>query len=260
MKAMKSLSDMALNAKDTTWLDAIKDDPEKFANEERRLALRYEIKRKIAGLSIKRQRISEIQAIVNKLNEDSDAADEEHANATERLQSELDELDEQHISLVLEGKSSPTKSLERRTQILSELAGLTKTFESRLEANRRSVQPCEKQIAELRKAIVEGAALESQLQRLSSSEAKRKMAFTEFDIRICDIGLREAARRHEIHAVNLANSQDWDNKTRRGIESSESAMLKAKLEESNALLADRQQRLDAALEASNKAVLAAQAE
>ncbi|HUP82410.1 MAG TPA: hypothetical protein VM260_27905 [Pirellula sp.] len=110
------------------------------ANPERRDARRLEIKRDLAQRTVNQERIAELQAIVRKLDDDSDRSAEQHSVEASKLQAELlDILDEQHIA---------AKSLQRKA-ILTELASLNNELESRCQANELRKQFFEKRINDL---------------------------------------------------------------------------------------------------------------
>jgi hypothetical protein len=183
-------------------------------DDERRLAHRSEKKRKIAALSVKRDRITELEAIIRRLNQDSETAAESHQIDAGRLQSELDTLDEQQVQCVLAGKPTPEKALKRRSEILSELAQLNNVLEMRCEANRRSIQPLQKQVESLRLEVAERQALQNQLIGLASVEIRRQRLFNDLKQRSAVALSNEIQRRLAIAERNVdvsrTNKNDED--------------------------------------------------
>lgn len=163
-------------------------------DDERRLAHRSELKRKLAEIAVKKDRIRELNAIVTKLNADSDAAADEHQSAAGALQAELDKLDAEQIDNVLAGTVVPAKSTKRRGEILQRLADLNQTLEMRCEANRRSVEPLERQIDQLRTDTTGEAASRKRLADLASPETRRQKLFVNLKLRAGELMLAEAKR------------------------------------------------------------------
>lgn len=196
-------------------------------DDERRLAHRSELKRKLAEIQVKRTRIAELQTIVGKLNADSEQAAAEHSVAAGVLQAELDGLDEEHVDALMVGKQTPAKSLARRGEILNELAKLNQNLELRCEANRRSVQPIQNDIDKLRVEIAEGASLNNRLADLASVEIRRKRLLNGFRLRIAEIGLKESQR---LVSASKHNVDIVEENARRGFPvGSELSVAQAKL-------------------------------
>jgi hypothetical protein len=196
-------------------------------DEERRLAHRQELKRAIAENQVKADRIAELRGIVAKLNADSDIAANEHSAAAGVLQAELDALDQEHVDAILASKQSPAKALERRGEILNELAKLNTELELRCEANKRSIQPIEKQIHDLSIELAQGATLKSKLVDLASPEVRRKRLLNSHRLRVADMSLQECNRMVGILLDNMAPHKE---NAKRGFNvSSDKAITQAKL-------------------------------
>lgn len=205
------------------------------ADEERRLAHRQELKRAIAENQVKADRIAELRGIVAKLNADSDIAANEHSAAAGVLQAELDALDQEHVDAILASKQSPAKALERRGEILNELARLNQALELRCEANKRSIQPIEGEIHRLTIAVAEGATLKSKLCVLASPEVRRKRLLNSHRLRVADMSLQECNRMVGILSNNLASHNE---NAKRGFDvSSDQAITQAKLSDWQFVLA-----------------------
>ena len=172
-------------------------------DEERRLAYRGELKRRLAELSVKTQRIAELQNIVQKLNADSDRAAEQHGVEAGRLQTELDSLDAEQIDAVLSGTKTPAKSIARRTEILAELSKLNQILEVACEANRRAARPIQKQIGTLRAEIAAGASLDNELASLCSPATRRARLLNGHRLKWVDIALKDAQRMVTVLEANV---------------------------------------------------------
>lgn len=223
----------------------IDEDPERAA------ARRLEIRRALAQRELNRQRIDELNAIVKKLDDDCDAADEEHSIATGKLQSELDELDEQHVDGILSGKPSSKKSLQRRSEILTELASLNTQLETRCEANRRSILPFRKQIEQLRTEVAKSSPLESELLALGGQAVRVEQTISELEIQGTKVMLNEALRRQEIYKSNLSNQKDWDELHKRS-QSQQARIHSVQVDDSKKVVEHFQNRLNEALRASEE--------
>lgn len=172
-------------------------------DEERRLAIRQELKRKLAEAEVKRQRVAELQAIVDKLAADSDAAADEHSEAASKLQDELDELDQAHVSAILAGKTSPAKAMTRRREILDELASLNQALETRCEANKRATLPITRDIDKLQMELAEGSAIKSQLASLCSVETRQQRLLNSHRLQFLTHAMNDARRMAAITRVNV---------------------------------------------------------
>jgi hypothetical protein len=222
------------------------------ADPERAAARKIEIKRKLAQRELNRQKIDELNAIIKKLDADSDDAAEQHQLSASKLQEELDKLDEQHISLILEGKSSSSsKSLQRRSEILSELASLNQSLETRCDANRRSQLPFRKQVEQLRLEVGRASTLENELLELGGSKYRVAQAVSELTIQTAKIALNEAVRMQGIHSHNLTIEKDW-NRANNRTSSEQTQIEEAKLSDATKVVEHFQQRLDEALRASER--------
>lgn len=177
-------------------------------DEERRLAHRDELKRKLAEQQVMRERITELEKVVAKLDADSDAAASEHQETAGKLQSELDALDEEHVTAILAGKSAPAKSLKRRTEILESLTELNRDLESRCEANKRSAKPIRREINKLRLDLAQGAAIASKLANICSPETRRERLWNGLRMRMADAMLNEAERVAGVITKNIAIAKD----------------------------------------------------
>jgi hypothetical protein len=223
----------------------IDQDPERVA------ARRLEIKRALAQRELNRQRITELNEIVRKLDADSDDAAEQHGIAAGKLQEELDRLDSEHVDGILSGKTASQKSIQRRTQILGELAELNTALETRCEANRRSKQPFLKQVEQLRSEIAGASSLESELLQLCGSKWRVAQVIDELSIQGARSLLNEALRRQAIHQKNLVVNSDWDDLNKRSA-SERTQIDRVKLDDATKVVEHFQQVLDEALRASEQ--------
>lgn len=219
---------------------------------ERDAARRLEIKRDLAKRQLNQQRICELQAIARKLDDDCDTAASEHAVSAGVIQSELDRLDAEHVDLIVAGKTSSAKSLQRRSAILAELASLNMQLQTRCEANKRSKIPLEKQIFALRSEVAAAATLENQLQQLAGPDYRVKQVIDELTIQAAKIALGEAMRREAIHAANYAKDEAWDKEHRRGTPDEQTIIHAAKLADAKRVCAHFQSSFNEALKASEE--------
>jgi len=175
----------------------LQSDPERLA------AHRREIKFALAEITVKKSRIEELRNIVRKLSDDSERAAAKHSVAAGRLQAELDELDQRHISTILAGTPTPPKDIERRQAILAELTRLNQTLETTCEASRRAAKPIEKQIQSLVMETTSEAVLESQLRSLCSVGLRRRQMLMGHKLQGAQAGLSEAIRVEKVLRYNV---------------------------------------------------------
>jgi hypothetical protein len=139
-------------------------------DEERRIALRGELRRKLAGITVVRERIRELRAIIARLDADSDQAAERHQSKTGPLQSELTELDAKHVDSIISGKKTPPKNTSRRAEILQAITAANVVLEDAVSANKRAKKPIEQQIRGLEKQTADSMATKNELAGLASPE------------------------------------------------------------------------------------------
>lgn len=144
------------------------------ADDERRLAHRGEIKRALAEIAVRKQRIAELQNIVKRLDADSETAADSHSEQAGRLQEELKGIDQQHVHCILGSTELPAKVVERRSAILDEIVQLNRLLEDRCESNKRASVPIKREIQELTMQVTSEGALKNQLAALCSPELRRK--------------------------------------------------------------------------------------
>jgi hypothetical protein len=171
-------------------------------DEERRLALRGELKRELAEFAVLRIRIADLRLIIAALADDSDQAAEQHAIAAGALQTELDRLDELHVQAVLSGKQLAAKAVQRRAEILGELASLNMALEMRCEANTRATLPLEQQIFDLTQKIATEQSTENSLSSLCSVGMRREQALNQHRLQLASAGLASAIRMVEFHRTS----------------------------------------------------------
>lgn len=177
-------------------------------DEERREAHRQELKRKLAETEVKKERLRELEDIAKRLDADSDAAAAEHSAAADELQSELDKLDEQHVDALLIGKTSTSKAMQRRGEILQALADLNTQLEIRCEANKHSKRPIASQIHAITMDIALTAADKSKLVDLASAKTRQARLLNSLQMKAAQIALAEAKRCVDVNSHNLSLAED----------------------------------------------------
>jgi hypothetical protein len=173
------------------------------ADPERHQAHRHELKRKLAEIGLAKLKLVELESIVRKLNDDSDAAANEHQIVATRLQAELDHLDTEHVDCVMSGKASPAAAMERRRAVMAELAELNTALEFRCECNRRSITPIQREWESTRMQTASEGAVRNELASLCSAETRRRRLLNEHRLRVANSGLQAAQRAVGIHQENL---------------------------------------------------------
>ena len=187
-----------------------------LVDDERRQAHRLELKRRLAELDVKRNRIAELREIVAKLNADSDAAANDHSEVAGELQAELDRLDADHIQALLDDNLPAPKAMQRRREILQQLSERNQSLELRCEANRRSAQPLEKQICELQMELALEGATKNKLIDLCSAELRRRKIANGIRLKLSEAALRDCDRTIEIFSHNYSlHELQGDEKTTR---------------------------------------------
>ena len=172
-------------------------------DDERRLAHRREHKQRLAELEVKRLTLSELQNIQRTLERDSETAADRHSEEAGKLQSELDRLDAEHVEAIMAGKSASQKSIQRRSEIMAELAKLNQILETTCEANRRAAIPIRKQIQELQIEIGKGQQVQNELIRLAHPNIRRERKLIELQLRACEQVSAEIRRRKDIAEENI---------------------------------------------------------
>jgi hypothetical protein len=145
------------------------------ADDERRRALRAEMKRTLASLEVKSIRMAELQAVLQQLDHENELAADRHSEEAGRLQAELKSLDDAAIEAILARRPTSEKSAQRRAEILRELTKLNQILESTCEANRRAGEPIRKQISELRSEVGERQAIENRLSSICSKQTRAEL-------------------------------------------------------------------------------------
>lgn len=172
-------------------------------DEERRLARRAELKRELAALAVKRERVAELSRVVAALDADSDARADEHSAAAGRLQTELAELDSKHVDAILAGRSLAAAEAARRAEILGELAKLNAALELACEANKRAASPIRREIEKLRAEVATHQAVENRLRDLASAEVRQRAAFASLLNSAVELMAGQADRRVGIAKANV---------------------------------------------------------
>lgn len=172
-------------------------------DEERRLAHRGELKRKLAASGVKKSRLAELEEMITRLDRDSDAAADEHQAAAGKLQSELDQLDELHISALLANEVPDQQLISRRREILERLQKLNSDLELRAEANRRAAIPFRRQWEALRSEIAAEQTLSSSLTDLCSPEKRQAMLISDLRLKAAQMTQGEADRLIRILSANI---------------------------------------------------------
>ena len=188
-------------------------------DDERRLALRSEVKRSLAEIAVKKQKAAELEEIVAKLDADSDDAADQHTTAASALQSELDGLDAENIEAILDGKKATAKSSKRRREIMEELTALNQELEIRVEANRRSSGPIRKQAGQLRMETTAESALKNTLAELCSIGLRQRILINRMQFK------GAVAATNECERVLKVFSHNRDIFTQNRAEASESSVI-----------------------------------
>ena len=137
-------------------------------SEERRLAYRPEIQRKLAEIEIKRHRLNELQTVIRSIESDSEAAANDHTSTCEPLQAELREIDDAHIAAILARKPVPPETTRRRIEILRSISEANTVLEMRVAANKKSAAKLRGEWNATRMETVDAPALENSLISLAS--------------------------------------------------------------------------------------------
>jgi hypothetical protein len=175
--------------------------------QERRLSFRNQIKRELAKITVAKSRMSELGAIVARLQADSDAAADAHQRDAVLLQAELKAIDQKHVDAVLAGTELPQKQVERRAEILNEIQTLNRVLDDRCQANRRAIEPLEREIEQLRATITSEQALKNELSKLCSNALRRRRLFIAHQMRFCELMKREADKNVQVLTEHVGTSQ-----------------------------------------------------
>jgi hypothetical protein len=195
-------------------------------DDERRIALRDEIKRKLAELAVKRTRVDELDIVIARVNRDSDDAAAEHRREYDPLQSELAALDQKHVDAILKGEQVTDKITKRRSEILERIRELDQARDMRTEANRRALEPLNKQKRELQHEVGQEGVLRNNLIDLSSPALRHRSRALEFIVRSLRAAVDECDRMASVYDGNLSTVLDPE--TRRGqIEQAKAVDLEA---------------------------------
>lgn len=174
---------------------------------ERLLSYRNQIKRKVAEIAVAKSGMAERGAIVARLQADSDAAADAHQRDAEKLQAELKAIDQKHVDAVLAGTELPQKQVERRYQILNEIQTLNRILDDQCQANRRSIEPLQREIEQLRATITSEQTLKNELGKLCSHTLRRRRLFVEHQMRFAEFMTREADRNIQVLAGHVEVSR-----------------------------------------------------
>jgi hypothetical protein len=217
------------------------------SDNERRLAHRAELKRKIAESSLKKLKLEELRAVVSKLNADSDQAAFEHEQAAAPIQAELDQLDQQHIDDTLAGQKASPGTFARRAELLDKLTELNRTLESRCEANRRAAAKVERDIHVASVDLAADATLESRLAELCSVEIRREKVLAELLVKSAAMAVAESDR---VLGIYQANMRLLDDNVARGFSRDDEYRIhKAQMDDALWVAAQVRQRHSEALQA-----------
>lgn len=107
----------------------------------------------------------------------------------------------------MQGGTAPAASMQRRGEIMAELAKLNQQLETRCEANRRSVQTLRKQAEALRNEIGQRQVLENNLRRLCSAQTRQAMLAADLVVSGLQAAVAEANRREEILKRNKESEE-----------------------------------------------------
>jgi len=142
---------------------------------ERRLAFREDLKRRLAAIQAGQELVDEHNRAIAALDADCDVAAEEHRKGAEKLQSELNQLDETRTKAIMGGKSAPAGALARRDEVLAELSRLNFSLEHRCGVNRHAKQLREKQLAQAQSGLVDRQTVENRLEALCDPSTRQKL-------------------------------------------------------------------------------------
>jgi hypothetical protein len=170
---------------------------------ERRAAHRLEIRRALAHIEVRKSRIAELREIVKKLEADSENAADQHSEAAERLQKELREIDEKHVTCVLSSEELPAKLVTRRSAILDEIVTLNKILEETTSSNQRAIEPIQQEINATVMQTTEESALRNQLANLCSPGLRQRRMLNSHLIRWMEHAAKDAARIVGIEEYNV---------------------------------------------------------
>lgn len=159
-------------------------------DEQRRLALRSELKRGIAQEKLWRMRIEELTALAAARNADSDLAAEEHGALTSPLQAELEELDARQVDAFVVGAELPPECIERRQQILAEIQRANQAIEDRCEQNKKAVAALEQEIDALRWRCVREGGRATALADLCSPDTRRRQKLVEYELQFTKAAMK----------------------------------------------------------------------
>ncbi len=141
-------------------------------DDERRLAYRREIQRKLAEIALTRQQLKQLQDEKRAHEQDSENAANEHSAVCEPLQAELKTLNEENIQAILAKKPVSQAVTDRRIEILKAISEQNQRLELRTEENTKNAKRLQREFETLRMETTEQTALENTLSRLASQELK----------------------------------------------------------------------------------------
>ena len=136
--------------------------------EAERLSKRDSLRRKLAEIEVKRERIRDLRDILVKIDDDVDRADAEHQAATAPLQGELDGIDQRHIDSIVGNVKPTAKDATRRRALLEELNAANQRLEDAVESNKRARRKIEKQIHGLEMGCTHRTVYQNDLARTAS--------------------------------------------------------------------------------------------
>lgn len=210
-------------------------------DDERRLAHRDEIKRKLAQIDAKKSRIAEMRSIVERIEADSEAAADRHREEAGTLQNELETLEAEHIENVLADKQTPEKNVKRRSEILQEISKLNQILETTVEANRNAMRSTNRDIDELTSEITDEGALKNRLARLCSPQLRRESLLNDLLVKASELVLTEARR---LLDVVESNGQLHEENERLD----KASIYPARIKDHKWVVDEAQRRLDESLE------------
>ena len=120
--------------------------------EAERLAKRASVRRQIAKLQVEQSRIRDLNAVIAKVNAQTDSASDEHQAACLPLQSELAELESKQIERLANRQPADPAEDARRAEIVAKIGEHNRQLELVIEANKSTVAGIHKQISEITQA------------------------------------------------------------------------------------------------------------
>ena len=112
---------------------------ELIARDERRLAVRAEVKEKIARAQLAEVRLGEIDATIAAVNERKEMFAAEHVAAARPIQQELGEIEQRAIDAIVKREPTDSAADARRKELLADLESLNRDLESSIAAEDKTL-------------------------------------------------------------------------------------------------------------------------